>query len=164
MDVHSSRDGGVWSNLVTKRNPVVLAGEFAKYTVRDVIDEERGRCIELELTAPDASLPLIMNEYAVLELRNPVPLDGDPSTIGAWVKGNSGWGQFYWVLEDEKGKRYYSCGKGANADVFDYDGTVSMCYTGWNYLKMPIDDNSSVRNLSTGGIFASDYSVSTQIL
>ena len=211
------RNGGVRSNFVTKRNPVVLAGEFAKYvvsdgpvvgsakvgrrqfpgwdkepadaklvaktdcvaewrletdknetieittgpflpyrtlgkyTARDVVDEERGKCIELELTAPDTSLPLIMNEYAVLELKNPVPLEGDPATIGAWVKGNSGWGQFYWVLEDEKGKRYYSCGKGADADVFDYDGTVSMCYTGWNYLKMPINDKSSVRNLSTGG-------------
>ena len=210
-------DGGLWSNLVAKRDPVVEAGEFVKYIVsdgpvvgsvrvgrrsfpgwdrapadaklvaktdsaaewrleaetnktieittgpflpyrtlgkyevREVVDEERGKCLELELTEPNTSLPLIMNEYAVLELKKPVPLDGAPATIGAWVKGNSGWGQFYWVLEDAKGKRYYSCGQGASADVFDYDGTVSLCYTGWNYLKMPINDKSSVRNLSTGG-------------
>lgn len=210
--------GGLWSRFVSKRNPVVKAGEFAKYIlsdsavvvsaqvgdrrfpgwgrepsdaklvaktdsaaewrlesetnktieitrgpflpyrtlgkyeVREVVDEERGKCLELELVNPNYSLPLIMSEYAVLELKKPVPLDGDPSTLGAWVKGNSGWGQFYWVLEDEKGARHYSCGQGANADVFDYDGTVSICYTGWNYLRMPIDGRSPVRNLSTGGV------------
>ena len=210
-------EGGLWSNLVTKSDPIVEAGEFVKYIVsdgpavrsakvgrrtfpgwdkapddaelvtktdsasewrletekntaieitkgpflpyrtlgkyevREVVDEERGKCLELELVEPNTSLPLIMNEYAVLELRKPIPLDGDPATVGAWVKGNSGWGQFYWVLEDAKGKRYYSCGQGADADVFDYDGTVSLCYTGWNYLKMPINDKSTVRNLSTGG-------------
>ena len=149
-------DGGLWSNLVAKRDPVVEAGEFVKYIVsdgpvvgsarvgrrsfpgwdrapadaklvaktdsaaewrleaetnktieittgpflpyrtlgkyevREVVDEERGKCLELELTDPNTSLPLIMNEYAVLELKKPVPLDGAPSTIGAWVKGNSG--------------------------------------------------------------------------
>lgn len=210
--------GGFWSRFVTKRDPVLKAGEFARYIVsdasvvrsakvgersfpgwdrepedarlvaktddasswrleagtndtieittgpflpyrtrggyefREVVDSERGRCLELELVSPDMSLPLIMNEYAVLELKKPVPLEGSPSTLGAWVKGNSGWGQFYWVLEDEKGVRHYSCGQGANADVFDYDGTVSICYTGWNYLKMPVNDRSSVRNLSTGGV------------
>ena len=68
------------------------------------------------------------------------------------MKGNSGWGQFYWVLEDAKGNRYYSCGQDAHADVFDYDGTVSLCYTGWNFLRMPVREGSSVRNLSTGGV------------
>ena len=208
--------GSLWSNLVTKRDPVVPAGEFVKYVVadkpavraakvgsrafptmaqpagaklvkatdsaadwtveekkndtieittgpflpyrtkgdyalREVVDEERGKCLELELVKPDLTLPKIMNEYAVVELKEPIPLDGDPKTIGAWVKGNSGWGQFYWILEDAKGKRYYSCGQGASADVFDYDGTVSMCYTGWGYIQMPVKDGSSVRNLSTGG-------------
>ena len=140
-------------------NPTIeiTTGPFLPYRtkgaceLREVVDEERGRCLELELTEPNYDLPKIMSEYAVVELKRPIRLDGSPKTIGAWVKGNSGWGQFYWVLEDANGNRYYSCGQGANADVFDYDGTVSLCYTGWGYLQMPILDGSSVRNLSTGG-------------
>ena len=82
--------------------------------------------------------------------------DGDPASLGAWVKGNSGWGQFYWIVEDEAGSRHYSCGQAypgessALYDVFDYDGSVSLCYTGWNWLKIPVTSASSIRNLSTG--------------
>ena len=93
-----------------------------------------------------------MGEYAVVELAKPVPIASGTHTLGAWVKGNSGWGQFYWIVEDIKGRRSYSCGKGADADVFDYEGTVSICYTGWNFLKMPLTVASPVRNLSTGGL------------
>ena len=124
---------------------------LGSYEVREVVDPERGSCLELELAHPNYQLPTLMNEYAVLELRNPIELAGAPATIGAWVKGNSGWGQFYWVIETPDKRRHYSCGQGADADVFDYEGRVSLCYTGWAYLSMPILDRSTVKNTSTGG-------------
>ena len=121
-----------------------------EYAVRDVVDPERGKCLEIELVKPDLTLPEIVSEYVVLELAKPVPLTGRPETIGAWVKGNSGWGQFYWILEDVVG-RHYSCGVSDGADLFDYDGNVSLCYTGWAYLQLPITDASPVVNLSNNG-------------
>ena len=145
-------EGKTNATIEITTGPFLPYRTLGQYEVREVVDEERGKCLELELVKPNMALPKIMNEYAVLELRKPVLLEGDPKTIGAWVKGNSGWGQFYWVLEDAKGNRYYSCGQGAHADVFDYDGTVSLCYTGWNFLRMPVKEGSSVRNLSTGGV------------
>ena len=136
--------------------PTLPYRTLGRYALRGVVDDERGPCLELELAEPNMSLPPIMSEYAVLELKKPVPLDGDPASLGAWVKGNSGWGQFYWIVEDEAGSRHYSCGQAypgessALYDVFDYDGSVSLCYTGWNWLKIPVTSASSIRNLSTG--------------
>lgn len=215
-DAKPLRDGGNWwSRKVTKKSPVVLAGEFAQYVVgdgpavaaarvgkrefpdnvppadaklvkatddvsewkmesgtnavlesmtgpflpyrtrgdyavREVVDEERGRCLEIELVKPDMSLTRLIDEYTVLELKEPVKLDGCPETIGAWVKGNSGWGQFYWIIDDNVG-RHYSCGVSCGADVFDYDGNVSLCYTGWAYLQLPMSNDSPIRNLSNDG-------------
>ena len=52
----------------------------------------------------------VVGEYAVLELKAPVTVAANATTLGAWVKGNSGWGQFYWVVELPDGKRAISGG------------------------------------------------------
>ncbi|MDD4017274.1 MAG: hypothetical protein PHV28_04950 [Kiritimatiellae bacterium] len=123
------------------------------YELRTVVDEERGSCLELELTRPDRTLPLVFGEYAVVELKKPVTIAPNATTLGAWVKGNSGWGQFYWVLELPDGKRTISSGwLGEGPDCFDYGGLLSVDYSGWNYLSVPINDDSPIKNLSTGNV------------
>ncbi|NLX97116.1 MAG: hypothetical protein GXY83_13160 [Rhodopirellula sp.] len=126
---------------------------LGKYAVRQVNDDEKGECIELELVDPDLSLPKIFNEYAVLQLKKPVALDGRPNSLGIWVKGNSGWGQVYWIIEGADGQRRISCGTRVHrADVFDYEGRVSISFDGWNFLSMPITDQSSIPDTSTGSV------------
>lgn len=126
---------------------------IGRYAIRQVNDRDKGDCLEIELVEPNLSLPKIVNEYAVVELKEPVALPGKPNSLGIWVKGNSGWGQIYWVLEDAKRNRRISCGTRAHrADVFDYDGRVSISFDGWNFLSMPITGKSSIPDLSTGSV------------
>jgi len=140
--------------LLEKTKGVVMPYRtFGKYALRQVKDDEKGDCLELELVEPNLSLPKVFHEYAVLELKEPISLDNRPHSLGIWVKGNSGWGQVYWVLEDAQGKRRISCGTRVHrADVFDYEGRVSISFDGWNFLSMPITEKSSIPERSTGAV------------
>ena len=130
--------------------PFRTAGNFA---VRGVKDAEKGPCLEVELlSGKEPSTPLL-SEYAVLRLKKPIPLAGEPTTLGLWVKGNSGWGEVYWEIEDAAGVRRVSCGTPVHdADVFDYDGRVSLNYDGWAFLHFPITEKSPIPDLSTGSV------------
>ena len=122
-----------------------------KYALRTVEDEEMGRCCELELVEPDGKLPVMVGEYAVAEFEKPIPIEGSPKSIGMMVKGNSGWGQVYWVVEDKNGMRRISSGAyGADADCFDHPGTVSVTFTGWNFLQMPLCEESRINGREYG--------------
>jgi len=140
--------------LLEKTKGVVMPYRtMGDYAMRQVIDDEKGKCLELELAEPNLSLPAVFNEYAMLQLKRPIVLNGSPHSLGIWAKGNSGWGQVYWVIEDAHGRRRISCGTRVHrADVFDYDGRVSISFDGWNFLSMPITSRSSIPDLSTGSV------------
>jgi len=95
-----------------------------------------------------------MSEYAVLRLKEPVTVKGEPTTLGLWVKGNSGWGEVYWEIEDANGVRRLSCGTTEHGgSVFDYDARLATInFEGWNFLRMPITEKSPVPDLSTGSV------------
>lgn len=127
------------------------------FELRQADDDEMGDCLELELVCPNVALPPMMWEYAVVELAHPIPLAGDPASLGVWVKGNSGWGQVGFVLENAEGKRSISLGRNAHADVFDYQGAVSIDFTGWNFLRQLVDPlRSSVVDTTTNGEYVWD--------
>jgi hypothetical protein len=129
--------------------PFRTAGEFV---LRGVKDEARGDCLEVELT-PLRPLPALLSEYTALRLRQPLVLTGEPTTLGVWVKGNSGWGQVYWELEDAKGIRRISCGTTVHGgEVMDYDGSVSINFDGWCFLQMQISDASPLPDRDTGSV------------
>jgi hypothetical protein len=156
--VDAMDDAGRWTlidrpdPLLEKTQGVVLPYRAqGRYAMRQVTDPEQGRCLELELVEPNLRLPSVFYEYAVLKLKKPIALSDRPNSLGVWVKGNSGWGQVYWVLEDGAGNRRISCGTRIHrADVFDYDGRVSIAFDGWNFLSVPVTDRSSITDLSTG--------------
>jgi len=158
--VNRMDDSAEWTLAETKepllektRGTALPYRTLGRYAVRQVVDPEKGNCVELELVEPNLALSTVCHEYAVLKLKRPVTLAGKPSSVGMWVKGNSGWGQVYWVIEDARGQRRISCGTRIHrADVFDYDGRVSISFDGWNFLSMPITDKSSIPDLSTGSV------------
>jgi len=158
--VNRMDDSSEWTLAETKepllektRGTALPYRTLGRYAVRQVADPEKGNCVELELVQPNLALPTVFHEYAVLKLKRPVTLAGKPNSLGLWVKGNSGWGQVYWVLEDARGQRRISCGTRIHrADVFDYDGRVSISFDGWNFLSMPVTDKSSIPDLSTGSV------------
>lgn len=130
--------------------PYRTAGTFE---LRQVQDEEKGPCLEVELAAT-TNLPALMSEYTVLRLNKSVTIEGNPTTLGLWVKGNSGWGEVYWEIEDANGVRRLSCGTTAHGtSVFDYDARLATVnFDGWNFLRMPITEKSPVPDLSTGSV------------
>ncbi len=115
------------------------------YIMRGVKDDEKGDCLEVEL-APNNRRPALMSEYAMFRLKKPVTVLGKPTTIGIWVKGNSGWGQICWEIEGADGVRQISHG------FTDYDGRISINFDGWNFLSFPLTDKSPIPDLSVGSV------------
>ena len=123
-----------------------------EYRLRQVADPERGDCLELELIQ-QGEIPTIMHEYAFLKLKTPAPVPGSPTTVGVWVKGNSGWGQLMWEYEDAKGEKWLSCGTGGyGCNVYDWPGQASISFDGWNFVQFPITQESPIRVESPGGV------------
>lgn len=128
--------------------PLRTAG---KYRMGLATDAEKGACIELELLH-EGKQPDIMNEYTLLKLKEPVAVPGRPSTLGLWVKGNSGWGRVMWSFEDAEGKQFISSGpKGWGCDSLDWSGEISINFDGWCFLRFPISNESPVPVLTPGG-------------
>ena len=117
--------------------------------VRSVNDEEKGPAIEIELINPDLSLKPLVHEYTFAKLKKPIKVDSPFSSIGVWMKGNSGWGRLYFVLRDANGRRTISCETGMQGEL-DHTARMTACYTGWDFCAMPVLQSSSVRELSQG--------------
>ena len=134
--------------LDTENDKFGFTNKFTKpgqFEIRSVDDPERGLCMELELI-PDNSLPTRVAEYTGLRLRKPVPLAGEPHTIGVWVKGNSNWGRIYFEVEDAYG-RPWCC----NGIYNDWPADLAVNFDGWRFLQFFIDETRSpVKNYSVG--------------
>lgn len=126
--------------------PARVAG---KGVVRTVKDAEKGEALEIELVEPDLSLKPLVAEYAFAKLRKPVKVESPFASIGLWMKGNSGWGEVYFVLRDAKGRRTVSCETGMQGKQ-DHTARMVACYSGWNFCTFPVLQSSSVPELSSG--------------
>ena len=109
------------------------------FELRQVKDEEKGDCLELELIKTNAVHQLI-GEYTVLKLKEPVQAAGTPSTIGVWVKGNSSWGDIGWEIEDAEGERFLYTGGYFGRD---WPGNCALNFDGWAFVQFPLNANAS---------------------
>jgi hypothetical protein len=117
-----------------------------KFELRRTEDPEKGACLELELKR-EGTLPEIVGEYAALRLKQPVPLGGNPHTLGIWVKGDSSYGRVYWELEDAKGERWISNG---GYDGGDWGNHSALNFEGWCHVTFPISNESPALHLEPG--------------
>ncbi len=131
--------------------PWRTAGEF---DLRQVVDEEKGACLELEMKAPpNPSLSPLVGEYTVLRLKEPVALEGSPHTLGVWVKGNSNWGKVMWEIIDGEGEIWRSSGTGGwGCDILDWPAETAVNFDGWAFLRMPLSESSPDRTINPGGV------------
>ena len=137
---------GIYGELGSPYPSCRQAAKSPSFAVVD--DPELGKCLELDLGRPDLSLPKAVFEYAVIELKEPVAIPGEPQSLGAVVKGNSGWGRLYWILEGADGKRAISSGHRGWTEDFDDVGKMSLGFTGWRFLHYPVGEHSSIRDYS----------------
>lgn len=126
--------------------------KLGRYALRQVKDDEKGDCLELELLK-DGPSPALMQEYVVARLPTPAVLPGRPHTVGLWVKGNSGWGQLMWEFEDAEGEKWLSCGTGGyGCDVYDWPAQAALNFDGWNFIQFPIRQDSPVKLPNPGEV------------
>ena len=128
--------------------PCRHAGKGVLTCVKD--EEFSGNVLELELTPMNETYPALVSEYATCFLKRPVQLAGAPATLVAWVKGNSGWGEFSFILRDKKG--LYRVNADAEWGDMEFEGLMAMNYSGWKALQFPLNARSHVKELSSGDI------------
>lgn len=118
---------------------------LGRFESRVVDDPEKGRCLELELK-PGAPLSWeLMHEYAFLRLKDPVVVAGPCEYVGLWVKGNSGWGDVMWEVENEKGKKWLTTGI-----WWDWQAKLAVDFDGWNFLRLQLAKDMQSKVKVTG--------------
>jgi hypothetical protein len=113
---------------------------LGKFSIRQVEDTERGKCIELELHG-DNSLPDLVGEYCSIRLARPAKVTGEPHSLGIWVKGNSSWGKIVFEFMDCEGKLWRSNAR----EWHDWVGELSINFDGWHFVRFPVDDKSPIK-------------------
>ena len=123
-----------------------------KAVVRDAVDDERGPCVEIELTAgEDNHSPEFNQDYVFLKMPGTKPVEGEPDTIGVWVKGNSSWGKLFFELTDAEGEVWISAGTGGyGCQNYDWPQQASINFDGWHFVQFPITGKSPVKVHSPG--------------
>ncbi len=114
-----------------------------KFEMRLVNDNERGRCLELELKR-EGTVPGIVGEYTALRLKEPVLIPGKPHSVGMWVRGDSSWGRVFWEITDAKGERWRSSG---GYDGGDWGSQSSMDFDGWCFMTFPLTNDSPFNHI-----------------
>ena len=113
-----------------------------------------------------------MPMYAVLAHSQGIAMPGEPTEIGLWVNGNSGWGRIIFEFEDASGQRWISIGAQAGSkpnswlmdwmpkevinkveksaindwNTDDCYGQSSINFDGWRYLCFPLPGNYLYEN------------------
>jgi hypothetical protein len=131
---------------LTKKTGELPRHVVGKFSLRQVDDDERGKCLELELHG-DSTLSDYIGEYGTLAAASPSPLLGEPHTLGLWVKGNSSWGKVVFQFEDAAGNVWRTH---AN-EWHDWQGELSINFDGWHLIQFPIDTQSPIIYSSPGG-------------
>lgn len=143
-------DATSWS-LSNDESLTKMKGELprhvpGKFSLRQVADAERGKCLELELHG-DASLSDLIGEYCAISTSKPAPIPGEPHTLGLWVKGNSSWGKIVFEFQDAAGNVWRTHGN----EWHDWPGELSINFDGWHFIQFPIDTESPIIYSSPGG-------------
>ncbi len=165
LDALESLEG--WE-VADKRNPELEAynpfaprrkGDFRFEVVGDFEGNPALRVTPQPIKGGKATMPM----YAELLRPGGMALPGEPTEIGLWVNGNSGWGRIIFELEDASGQRWTSIGAKAKGDsrwmadwlpkealadfkpgetadwnTDDVFGLSRINFDGWRYVGFPL--------------------------
>ncbi len=108
-----------------------------KFSAAMADDAGHGRVLVSKLEK-QARVREVMPWYSVLKPAKPIRLDGAPSHLGLWVKGNSDWGRFIYIVRDAKGERWISIGTKDDYNCDDAHSWSSFNFDGWRYLRFEL--------------------------
>lgn len=121
-----------------------------KFNFTQVKDDRKGDCLEVTLI-PEGDCPALMREYGFIRMDKPAPIEGTPSTLGVWVKGNSSWGKLFYEIEDADGEVWISAGTGGyGCPVYDWCEQMGINFDGWHFVQFPLTGASPVKIHSPG--------------
>lgn len=109
----------------------ILFAEFGQ------AEEGHPDAVGITLPTGPSDKPLA-TRYGALKLKKPLPLQGQPSALGLYIKGNSSWGRVVFQLRDAKGEIWTSNG---TKDDWNCDDTHAWSYVhfeGWRYVRFPL--------------------------
>ncbi len=136
-------EAGKWA-VAAERDEALEKAHFdfsrrqGKFDIAVKDDAEKGKALEVKLL-PQADVPALCPRYLILKPKEPIPVPGQPTAIGAWVKGNSSWGRVMWEFEDAKGERFFSISAGEGGwMVGDWKARTYLNFDGWNYLGVKL--------------------------
>jgi len=116
-----------------KRSPNHFYGQKSgEFTLAEVDDEQKGRCLEWTLHASDADPTSCAGS---IRLNAPLAVPGKPNTVGVWIKGNSSWARLEFELEDAEGEIFRSSGA-------DWPANLSVNFDGWHLVRFPINNSA----------------------
>ena len=110
------------------------------FSVAEVEDPERGRCLEVTLDTSRTNVSHYVTEFTTLRLAEPAFIEGPANRIGIWVKGNSSWGQVRFELEDAEGGTFVNYSHPKNWDTLDWQGLLCVNFDGWSFVSVRLDD------------------------
>ena len=130
-----------------------------EFEIATVDDEEKGRCVELRLgpakTPPKSKYSdRYITRYTTMRLKEPRLLEGHPSVIGVWVKGDSNWGQVRFEIEDAQGEVFKNLSTGSAwcCDIMDWPGLLAVNFDGWAYCYCALEENDLIVEHSPGAV------------
>jgi len=106
---------------------------------RIVNDEEKGKCLELELV-PDQELPwpVVQEQVWLSAPFAPVVSGGPYEHVGLWVKGNSSFGEINIEVKNVLGETKLLTGS--------YKGEQYINFDGWNFVRFKLPEGEEWRN------------------
>ena len=128
-------------HLAAERSEVLDNGNFdmprqkGEFEVSVVADDLKGRCLQFALKSRGHRPPWIPS-YQAIELEEPIEIAGEPTALGLWVRGNSGWGRINLELRDATGERWLSIGQPMAWNANDEMSVSYIIFDGWRWMQI----------------------------
>lgn len=142
--------GSIHPDICKQRESLPIYVPSEDFVLSTVDDSEEGRCVEVSLDKSKRKMNKYMTDAARLEFRDPVAIPDGATHIGVRVKGDSGWGQLRFEIEDAEGEIYTMLKWGRN-DFCDQFGTATLDFDGWGYVYYPLYGGASWYHPNGGG-------------
>ena len=136
------RFGTIHPDICKQRKCLPIYVPSEDFTLSTVDDPQEGRCVKVALDTSKRPMNKYMTEAARLEFKEPVVIPEGSTHVGVRVKGDSGWGQVRFEVEDAKGE-VYTMLKWGCSDWCDKFGTATIDFDGWGYAYYPLFGGAS---------------------
>ena len=122
-----------WLETISRQRPENLPHRRqGKAEIREVVDEEMGPCLEVELV-PEGEQWAMEQSYVHLKLAHPVPTKA--GNAGLWIKGNGSWG----AVDISNTQGWGPWATNGNLHM-RWSAEQKMNFEGWNFINYPYYD------------------------